>query len=207
MSSLEEQLQVMQQQIVTFQAQLQGTTNMPMQSADDTATLPLHSMGDRPHYDWSPSESLTELMDLDPLLHTSEPLSDAVRKTIIESYPPMTHLDYKAPATIPTAERAMNKGQRYEDSSLKQLQYQLSAVYRPLDILIHELVSSETSNPNLEVIVQCFGTCANSYYMSAPPLRIPAITLLFVLSTLVIEQDLYIGLPAELYNFNVNFVI
>lgn len=37
-----------------------------------------------------------------------------------------------------------------EDSSLKQLQYSLSAVYRPLDVLCHELVSSESGNPNLE---------------------------------------------------------
>ncbi|KAG1025843.1 hypothetical protein G6F43_014125 [Rhizopus delemar] len=44
----------------------------------------------------------------------------------------------------------MNKGQRYEDNSLKQLQYLLSAVYRPLDILSHELVSYEADNHNLE---------------------------------------------------------
>ncbi|KAG1435687.1 hypothetical protein G6F56_013874 [Rhizopus delemar] len=106
MSSLEEQFHIMQQQIVALQAQIQGAPNMPMQSADDTATLPLHSMGTRPHYDWSPSEGLTELMNLDTPLHTSELLSDSERKIIIESYPPMAHLDYKAPATIPTAEPA-----------------------------------------------------------------------------------------------------
>ncbi|KAI9315444.1 hypothetical protein BX666DRAFT_1837975, partial [Dichotomocladium elegans] len=110
----------------------------------------LHSMGIRPHYDWSPSDGLTALMKLDVPLHTSELLTDMERKAIIESYPPMAHVDYKAPATIPTAERAMNKGQRHEDSSLRQLQYQLSAVYRPLDILSHELVTCEAGNPNLE---------------------------------------------------------
>ncbi|CEP09535.1 hypothetical protein, partial, partial [Parasitella parasitica] len=62
----------------------------------------------------------------------------------------MAHLEYKAPATIPTAERLMNKGQRYEDNNLKHLQYLLSAAFRPLDILSHELVSSESDNPNLE---------------------------------------------------------
>jgi hypothetical protein len=62
----------------------------------------------------------------------------------------MAHLEYKAPATIPTAERLMNKGQKYEDNSLKNLQYLLSATFRPLDILSHELVTSETGNPNLE---------------------------------------------------------
>lgn len=44
----------------------------------------------------------------------------------------MAHLNYKAPAT------------------LKHLQYSLSAVYRPLDILAHELVSSEAGNSDLE---------------------------------------------------------
>ncbi|EPB92194.1 hypothetical protein HMPREF1544_01019 [Mucor circinelloides 1006PhL] len=113
--------------------------------------LPVHFSGSLVSpMDWSSSEGLTTLMNLDAPLHTSELLSDSERKAIIESYPPMAHLDYKAPATIPSAERLMNKGQHHEDNSLKQLKYQLSAVYRPLDILSHELVSSEVGNPNLE---------------------------------------------------------
>ncbi|KAI8327858.1 hypothetical protein BC941DRAFT_457997 [Chlamydoabsidia padenii] len=150
MSSIDQQFQLMQQQIAALQEQLNNTNLAPMQSADDTATQPLHSMGTRPHYDWSPSEALTEVMNLDAPLHTSPMLSDSERRTIIESYPPMAHMEYKAPATIPTAERLMNKGQRYEDNNLKHLQYLLSAVFRPLDILSHELVSSESGNPNLE---------------------------------------------------------
>jgi hypothetical protein len=146
---MEEQFHMMQQQIAALQEQLNGAST-PMQSADDTATLPLHSMGVRPHYDWSPSDSLTELMNLDAPLHTSNLLSDSERKAIIESYPPIAHLEYKAPATIPTAERLMNKGQKYEDNSLKHLQYLLSATFRPLDILSHELVISESGNPNLK---------------------------------------------------------
>jgi hypothetical protein len=46
---MEEQFHMMQQQIVALQEQLNGAST-PMQSADDTATLPLHSMGVRPHY-------------------------------------------------------------------------------------------------------------------------------------------------------------
>ncbi|KAG1451707.1 hypothetical protein G6F46_009043 [Rhizopus delemar] len=133
MSSMEEQFHMMQQQVAVLQEQLNGATTTPMQSADDTAPLPLHSMGTRPHYDWSPSEGLTELMNLNAPLHTSALPSDSERKTIIEYYPPMAHLDYKAPAIIPSAERMMNKGQRYEDNSLN-----------------HELVPSEAGNPNLE---------------------------------------------------------
>ncbi|RCH96716.1 hypothetical protein CU097_014905, partial [Rhizopus azygosporus] len=37
-----------------------------------------------------------------------------------------------------------------EDQSLKRLQHLASAVFRPLDILAHELFTSETDNPNLE---------------------------------------------------------
>ncbi|KAI8329652.1 hypothetical protein BC941DRAFT_457178 [Chlamydoabsidia padenii] len=89
-------------------------------------------------------------MNLDASLHTSPLLSDSERKTIIESYPPMAHLDYKAPSTIPSTERLMNKGERYEDNSLKHLQYLLSAAFRPLDIFSHELVSAESVNQLLE---------------------------------------------------------
>ncbi|CEP13938.1 hypothetical protein [Parasitella parasitica] len=143
MFSLEEQLHMMQQQIVALQDQLRGaTTHTPMQSADDTATLALHSMGTRPHYDWSPSEGLAELMNLDaPLINTSELLSDSERKTIIEAYQPMAHLEYKPPATIPNAGRAMNK-----------------ATYRPLDILCHELLVTSEVHTILtwNDIITCF---------------------------------------------------
>ncbi|EPB82719.1 hypothetical protein HMPREF1544_10565 [Mucor circinelloides 1006PhL] len=155
MSSLEQQLSAMQQQIAALQAQLVEVVNTssPMQSADDdTAPPPLHSFGTRPHYDWTPSDTLRELMGLDIPLHNSNPVFDSERKAIIEAYPPMAHhfLDYKAPATIPTAEQFMNRGQKLEDSSLKQLQYLLSAAFCPLDILIHEMFTYENSNPNLE---------------------------------------------------------
>ena len=62
----------------------------------------------------------------------------------------MAHVDYKALGIIPTADRLMNKGQRYEDYSLQQLQYISSAVYRPLNIIAYKHVFSEAGNPNLE---------------------------------------------------------
>jgi hypothetical protein len=62
----------------------------------------------------------------------------------------MENLKCKPPATIPSAERLMNKGQRYEDNSLKHFQYVHSATYRPLDIFIHKLTTTEQGNPNLE---------------------------------------------------------
>lgn len=87
---------------------------------------------------------------MDVPIHTSPLLSDSERKANIDTYPPMAHLEYKAPATIPTAGRLMIRGQHYEDNSLKHLQHLLPAVFRPLDILCHELVSTEFRNPNLE---------------------------------------------------------
>ncbi|OAD07854.1 hypothetical protein MUCCIDRAFT_158110 [Mucor lusitanicus CBS 277.49] len=161
MSTLEEQFLALQQQFASLQAQLQAAPT-PMQSADDTAmptpmqpgehaAMPtLHSVETRPHYDWSPSDALMDLMELDTPIHTAKPMPDSERKAIIESYPPMAHLEYRAPVTVPYAERLMNRGQRYEDNALKQLQYLLSAVFRPLDILTKELFAAENGNPNLE---------------------------------------------------------
>ncbi|CEP17714.1 hypothetical protein [Parasitella parasitica] len=100
MSTIEEQFLALQQQFASLQAQLQtasGPTHTPMQSADDTAMPtpmqseentampPLHSFGTRPHYDWSPSVALMNLMELDIPLHHAKPLPDSERKAIIES--------------------------------------------------------------------------------------------------------------------------
>ena len=120
-----------------------------MQSADNTATLSLHAMGARPHYDRSPSDFVTELMNLEDPLNTHPLLSKPERNSIIKSYSPMKHLEYKPAATIPSAERLMNKGQRYENNLLKHLQYVHSATYRPVNIFIHELITTEQGNPNL----------------------------------------------------------
>lgn len=91
-----------------------------------------------------------DLMELDTPIHHAKPLPDSERKAIIEFYPPMAHLDYRAPATIPSAECLMNRGQKYEDNALRQLQYLLSAVFRPLDTLTKDMFTSEYGNPNLE---------------------------------------------------------
>ncbi|RCH86918.1 hypothetical protein CU097_006379 [Rhizopus azygosporus] len=60
-------------------------------------------------------------------------------------------LDYRpSSSAVTTAERLISSVQKMEDQSLKRLQYLTSAVFRPLDILAHELFMSETDNPNLE---------------------------------------------------------
>ncbi|GAN11891.1 hypothetical protein MAM1_1210d11514 [Mucor ambiguus] len=174
MSTIEEQLLALQQQFALLQAQLYAAsvpTPTPMQSADDTAmptsmqpgehaAIPsLHSVETRPRYDWSPSDALMDLMELDtPIIHhAAKPMPDSERKAIIESYPPpMAHLNYRAPVTIPSTERLMNRGQKYEDSALKQLQYLLSAVFRPLDILTKEVPLIKVQSPTIraQVIVE-----------------------------------------------------
>jgi hypothetical protein len=119
------------------------------QLAGETAQL--YSIGTRSHYDWTPLPFLMKLLRLDSPLYISPPLPDSERKATIEFYPPISYVDYCAPATVPTAEKPMNKGQKLEGHSLKILQYVISAAFRPLDILVHKLlVNTEIDNPNLE---------------------------------------------------------
>ncbi|KAG1452531.1 hypothetical protein G6F56_007794 [Rhizopus delemar] len=160
MSNLEEQFITMQQQMQAMQEMLQAIAKQPqpsgsqpmdespMQSAAGTATL--HSLAVRPTYDWTPSTFLVEQLCMDEPLHTSTLMNEEQRKRIIESYPGIAGLDYKAPTTLPIAEKKMSKGQLKEDRSLKQAQYLFSAVFRPLDILANELALAEQDNPNLE---------------------------------------------------------
>lgn len=149
MSSLETQVQQLQQQLQQLMQQLGENTPEHMQSDGDN-TAQLHSFGTRPRYEWQPSEFLSDFLHLDQPIHTSPPLSDTERKSIIEAYPPIANLDYHAPITIPSALQRMNKGQKLEDQSLKHFQYLVSAVLRPLDILAHELASNEATNQHLE---------------------------------------------------------
>lgn len=77
-----------------------------------------------------------------PTLNARRPLA------FILLWPTLT--TYRAPTTIPSTESTMNRGQKYEDHSLKQLQYLLSAAFCPPDILIHEIFTHGNGNPNLE---------------------------------------------------------
>lgn len=152
MSTVEAQLELLREQMEQLQQQFtthsETNATTPMQQADETA--PLHSLGTRPHYDWTPSEFHSTIMSMDTPLFTSTPLPESERKVLIDSYPPVAQLEYRAPATIPTAEKLMNRGQKMEDSALKHHQYRLSALFRPLDVLTHELLTSESDNANLE---------------------------------------------------------
>ncbi|CEP09844.1 hypothetical protein, partial, partial [Parasitella parasitica] len=126
MSSVEQQLTAMQEQMAALQTQLAQVINTaPMQSDDSTATS-LHSLNTRPHYEWIPSEAQVNILHMNVPIHTSKPMPSADRRAIIEAYPPVAQLEYRSPATVPSADQAMNKGQKMEDNSLKNLQYQAS---------------------------------------------------------------------------------
>lgn len=103
----------------------------------------VHSLLTRPKYDWTPSPTHVELMRLNQNLFTSSPLLDGERKKLIESYPPIDGLDYQPPDAVPQAYRLMNGQQRSQDGSLKSTQYLISAIFRPLDVLTHELINNE----------------------------------------------------------------
>ncbi|KAI8141141.1 hypothetical protein BJV82DRAFT_519106, partial [Fennellomyces sp. T-0311] len=60
--------------------------------------------------------------------------------TIIKKYPPIRSLKYAPPAAIPQAERLFCPGQKAEDTMLRQLQYALSGIICPLDVLEHMLL-------------------------------------------------------------------
>ncbi|KAG1135733.1 hypothetical protein G6F37_012841 [Rhizopus arrhizus] len=81
------------------------------------------------------------MMDSD-LFSTEHILPDDERRELIEAYPALRNIEYKPPSTLPTAHRCMNKAQQLEDSSLRDLQYLLSGVFRPLDVLGNEMLQS-----------------------------------------------------------------
>ncbi|CAO3642050.1 unnamed protein product [Cunninghamella echinulata] len=67
-------------------------------------------------------------------------------------------LQYQPPDTIPEAARKMNKSQSRQDMSLKRLQYLLSGVVRPLDVLSHEIsedIDNDKSQRCLNILNDC----------------------------------------------------
>ncbi|KAI7847850.1 hypothetical protein BDC45DRAFT_419069, partial [Circinella umbellata] len=94
----------------------------------------------RPSFDWTPSPTLIQLMPtLEQATFTST-LAAEERIQVIERYPPLHGFTYKAPAPVPEAARLFTKRQAAEDASLRNFQYNLSAVLRPLDVLGYMLL-------------------------------------------------------------------
>lgn len=107
--------------------------------ADDEKTISaLHSLRIRPSYPSSPTPFLTKVLALDSSLFPTTMLPDDERSKLIDQYLNIEQLRYQPPDTIPSATRKMNKYQSKQDMSLKRLQYLLSGVFRPLDVLGYE---------------------------------------------------------------------
>ncbi|KAI8058686.1 uncharacterized protein B0P05DRAFT_478656, partial [Gilbertella persicaria] len=113
----------------------------------------VHSFETRPHYDWNPSQELSQLLRLECNLFSGPGMSDNQRKQLIERYPAIQGVNYQPPATMPEAYARMSYDQKREDKMLKHHQYVTSAIFRPLDTLAHE-ISSEIDNPNVHRYLQ-----------------------------------------------------
>ncbi|KAI8326725.1 hypothetical protein EDC96DRAFT_453862 [Choanephora cucurbitarum] len=119
-----------------------------MEEIDTSA--PVHSIAVRQQFDWTPPEELTEMLNLNQSPFISSPMPDTQRRELIESYPPMRNMDYRAPSTLPAAQEQMNKGQQHEVIVLKEAQYLLTGVLRPLDILGYEIYSANIADTDAQ---------------------------------------------------------
>ncbi|KAI9484171.1 MAG: hypothetical protein EXX96DRAFT_537449 [Benjaminiella poitrasii] len=102
----------------------------PAESSSAFASF--HSFGVRPSYTWTPIFDLDDYIYLGTSLFTYTALSDEERKSI-------------PPDTISDAARKMQRTQQKQYSSLKRLQYLVSDIFRPLNILGYE-ISFEAEN-------------------------------------------------------------
>ncbi|KAG2212560.1 hypothetical protein INT45_005347, partial [Circinella minor] len=120
------------QQMLEALAVSQATTPLPSSQP--------HTLPTRPHFDWLPSEELIQLLpELSEDLFSHQ-LSDDQKKSLIDNYPAIQGMRYTAPQAIPAAASRFIRSQSREDSTLRHLQYQLSAVFRPFDVLANELL-------------------------------------------------------------------
>ncbi|KAI9338901.1 hypothetical protein BD770DRAFT_400542 [Pilaira anomala] len=129
-----------------------------MDTNDTTETTDLHSLEVRPSYTWTPSEFLTGVLSLDEPIFTSPAITDEERKKTIERYPPIENLHYQPPDTVPVAARKMNRFQAKQDMSLKKLQYLLSGIFRPLDVLGLE-ISKDSNHDNAQRYLYMLADC------------------------------------------------
>ncbi|KAG2222166.1 hypothetical protein INT45_007183 [Circinella minor] len=100
-----------------------------------------HTLPTRPHFDWLPSKELLQLLPELTEDLISHQLSDDQKKSLINNYPVIQGIRFTAPQAILTAASSQfNRAQSREDSTLRHLQYQLSVVFCPFDILANELL-------------------------------------------------------------------
>ncbi|CAO3632652.1 unnamed protein product [Mucor hiemalis] len=126
-------------------------------TTDKKKNAALHSLRVQPSYTWSPSSTLSKTLALDSPLY-STPLAEKERHKKIDRYPKVDQIQYQPPDTVPTAHRKMSKEQTNQDMALKRLQYRLSEVFRPLDVLGLEL-SQDTRNENTDRYLTMLKDC------------------------------------------------
>ncbi|CEI99238.1 hypothetical protein RMCBS344292_13330 [Rhizopus microsporus] len=85
-------------------------------------------------------------------------LSGDQRAKIIERYPTMESVQYQPPNTIPDAAHCMKSPQTKQDMALKRLQYLIPGIFRPLDILGHE-ISLDNENANIQRYLTILADC------------------------------------------------
>lgn len=130
--------QIIAQSSAQPSAEPQTSSNVNMDVDDEGTISTLHSIRNRPSYSSSPTPFFTEVPALDPSTFPTTTLLDDERRKLIDQYPNIEQLQHQLPDTIPSAARKMNKYQSKKDVSLKRLQYLLSDVFRPLDVLGYE---------------------------------------------------------------------
>ncbi|KAI8047979.1 uncharacterized protein B0P05DRAFT_345648 [Gilbertella persicaria] len=128
------------------------------QMEEEQLVSQLHSLNIRPDYTWQPLPFLSEVMNFNQSLFTTNPLTDDKRKAIIEQYPGMKDMDYQPPDTVPLAARNMKQHLTKQDRSLKRLQYLASATFRPLGVLALE-ISTDNTNPNVQRYLRMLHDC------------------------------------------------
>ncbi|KAI8875124.1 hypothetical protein K501DRAFT_280672 [Backusella circina FSU 941] len=77
---------------------------------------------------------------------------------IIEQYPNLDNVQYQPPAAVPAANRMMAPHQSKLDKSLKHLQYLLSGVVRPIDVLGLE-ISHDDNTTNIQRYLHVLADC------------------------------------------------
>lgn len=83
---------------------------------------PYYFLGTHPRYDWTAPDILSSFLQLDRnLFSTDNILSDEGRRELIEAYPALRNVEYRAPVTLPAVHKCMNNDKQLKDSSLHDL--------------------------------------------------------------------------------------
>lgn len=142
---IQDMAQQLQQQQALLQQLLQQQQQHQPQSASLASSAPraqLHDLPARPSYDWQPDTHFQTMIPTLTLPLFERTLSAEEKQLLFDCYPPISGLRYAPPETLPIAEKRFNKAHKFQDQTLRQIQYGLSGVLRPLDVLGHVLLQT-----------------------------------------------------------------